>query len=55
LAKVQNSKGKYSHSATKGLRDPELVKLWKNRQSRLYSIARGIVSSKYVLEEGKNG
>lgn len=34
MAKVQNNKGKYSHSATKQPRDPELVKLWRARQEK---------------------
>ncbi len=34
MAKVQNNKGKYSHSATKQPRDPELVKLWRAKQEK---------------------
>ena len=35
MAKVQNKRGKYSNSATKQERDPELVKMWIARQERL--------------------
>jgi hypothetical protein len=35
MAKVQNKRGKYSHSATKQERNPELVKMWIARQERL--------------------